>query len=124
MKYIIYNGKIKAIINIIKYKYNTENNQLNKEQITGERYILFGEDYNEILKEIEKELIKTQNKDVEITVEDVDSSDITDYDGLEAANYEEAERIIKNMTLEEQLIEAQFEIDKMKLFNDINLYLP
>ena len=124
MKYIIYNGKIKAVINIIKYKYNTENNQLNKEQITGERYILFGEDYNEILKEIEKELIRPQNKDVEITVEDVDSSDITDYDGLEAANYEEAERIIKNMTLEEQLIEAQFEIDKMKLFNDINLYLP
>ena len=101
MKYIIYNGKIKAIINIIKYKYNTENNQLNKEQITGERYILFGEDYNEILKEIEKELIRPQNKDVEITVEDVDSSDITDYDGLEAENYEEAERIIKNMTLEE-----------------------
>ncbi len=124
MQYIIYNGKIKAVINIIKYKYNTENNQLNKEQITGERYILFGEDYNEILKEMEKELIKPENKDVEITVEDVDSSDITDYDGLEAANYDEAERIIKNMTLEEQLIEAQFEIDKMKLLNDMNLYLP
>ena len=124
MKYIIYNGKIKAIINIIKYKYNTENNQLNKEQITGERYILFGEDYNEILKEMEKELVKPENKDVEITVEDIDSSDITDYDGLEAANYEEAERIIKNMTLEEQLIEAQFEIDKIKLFDDINSLLP
>ena len=124
MKYIIYNGKIKAVINIIKYKYNTENNQLNKEQITGERYILFGEDYNEILKEMEKELIKPENKDIEITVDDVDSSDITDYDGLEAANYDEAERIIKNMTLEEQLIEAQFEMDKMKLLNDMNLYLP
>ncbi len=124
MKYIIYNGKIKAIINIIKYKYNTENNKLNKEQITGERYILFGEDYNEILKEMEKELVKPENKDVEITVEDIDSSDITDYDGLEASNYDEAERIIKNMTLEEQLIETQFEIDKMKLFNDINSLLP
>ncbi len=124
MKYIIYKGKIKAVINVIKYKYNTENNQLNKEQIIGERYILFGEDYNEILKEMEKELIKPENKDVEITVEDVDSSDITDYDGLEASNYEEAERIIKNMTLEEQLIEVQFEIDKMKLLNDMNLYLP
>ena len=124
MQYIIYNGKIKAVINIIKYKYNTENNQLNKEQITGERYILFGEDYNEILKEMEKELVKPENKDVEITVEDIDSSDITDYDGLEASNYDEAERIIKNMTLEEQLIETQFEIDKMKLFNDINSLLP
>lgn len=116
MNYIIYNGKIKAITHIINFSYaEKDDDGLTEKNITGRKYVLNGQDYNEVLKKIEREILKDKNENAEISVEDVDCSDVINYDGMEAATEEEAETIIKNLTLEEQLLEAQFELDSLRL---------
>lgn len=125
MEYIICNGRIRAVTHTIKYSYGFESgDNLTSEKITGERYVLKGEDYNTILKEIQGRLLSNfANKNIALTVEDVKSSAIN-YDGIEANSYEEAEIILRSLTLEEQLIEALFELDKNKLLNEIDSLLP
>lgn len=125
MEYVIQNGRIRAVVYVIKYSYDFKSrDNLVTEKITGERYVLKGEDYNKILKEIQGRLLgNSENGNVAFVVEDVKSRAVN-YDGVEAAGYEEAEIVLRNLTLEEQLIEAQYEIDKMKLLNETESLLP
>ena len=115
MNYLIYNGKIKAITHVINYNYTDKTNKLFEKNIESKTYVLKGEDYNKILKEIEMDILNGGNKNIELKVENVDCDDVINYDGIEASSEEEAEKIINNLTLEEQLFEAQFELDSLKL---------
>ena len=59
MNYIICNGKIRAVKNIIKYSYSSKNNSNKRsENITGERYVLNIENFNEVFHNIEFEISK------------------------------------------------------------------
>lgn len=115
MNYLIYNGKIKAITHIISFSYIDKADKLFEKRIDGQRFVLKDEDYNEVLNKLEKQLLTKSNEKVELKVEEVDCESVINYDGIEASSEEEAETIINNLTLEEQLLEAQFELDSLKL---------
>lgn len=110
MNYIIYNGEIRAINYIIRYSY-VKKTELGKETIRGEKYITINDDYKGTLRKLEFEFSKYQ--DVNLSVEAIDCYNVLNFNGIKASSYQEAENIIKNLTLEEQLIETQFQLDSL-----------
>lgn len=116
MNFVIKDGKIRVISQKVEYSYTQKTlSGLQENKVTGVKYVLNGESVTDEFHRIEFQLSGEGYSGVSITINEVDSSKIIEFDGVPASSVEEAESIIKNGSLAEQLIQAQFELDSLKL---------